>query len=80
VELTHRQLHDQGSRALLGHARGGEHVLKRFFALRRREDGQTMAKYGVVLSIITLAVIASITLLSDNVVSAPRSVASVLPG
>jgi Flp pilus assembly pilin Flp len=49
-------------------------------ALRRREDGQTMAEYGVVLSVITLAVIASITLLSDNVLSALLSVASVLPG
>ena len=48
-------------------------------SLRRREDGQTMAEYGVVLSVITLAVITSITLLSDNVVSALESVASVLP-
>jgi Flp pilus assembly pilin Flp len=49
-------------------------------ALRRCEDGQTMAEYGVVLSVITLLVIGSITLLSDNVVSALQSVASVLPG
>ena len=49
-------------------------------ALDRGEDGQTMAEYGVVLSVITLLVIGSITLLSDNVVSALESVASVLPG
>ena len=49
-------------------------------ALSRGEDGQTMAEYGVVLSVITLLVIGSITLLSDNVVSALESVASVLPG
>jgi Flp pilus assembly pilin Flp len=49
-------------------------------AIHRREDGQTMAEYGVVLSVITLLVIGSITLLSDNVVSALQSVASVLPG
>jgi Flp pilus assembly pilin Flp len=49
-------------------------------ALRRGEHGQTMAEYGVVLSVITLLVIGSITLLSDNVVSALESVASVLPG
>jgi Flp pilus assembly pilin Flp len=57
-------------------------VFRRAFAaaLRRREDGQTMAEYGVVLSVITLAVIASITLLSDNVLSALQSVASILPG
>jgi Flp pilus assembly pilin Flp len=51
-----------------------------FAAHRRREDGQTMAEYGVVLSVITLLVIGSITLLSDNVVSALQSVASVIPG
>ena len=49
-------------------------------AIDRGEDGQTMAEYGVVLSVITLLVIGSITLLSDNVVSALESVASVLPG
>jgi Flp pilus assembly pilin Flp len=49
-------------------------------APRRREDGRTMAEHGVVLSVITLLVIGSITLLSDNVVSALQSVASVLPG
>ncbi|MDX6490900.1 MAG: hypothetical protein QOD43_1145 [Gaiellaceae bacterium] len=51
-----------------------------FAALSGGEDGQTMAEYGVVLSVITLLVIGSITLLSDNVVSALQSVASVLPG
>ncbi len=39
-----------------------------------------MAEYGVVLSVITLAVVASITLLSGNVLSALQSVASILPG
>ena len=36
-------------------------------SLRKREEGQTMAEYGVVLAVITLAVIGAITLLSDNV-------------
>ena len=49
-------------------------------ALGSGEDGQTIAEYGVVLSVITLLVIGSITLLSDNVVSALESVATVLPG
>ena len=49
-------------------------------ALRRREEGQTMAEYGVVLAVITLAVVASMTLLSDNVRSALESVANILPG
>ena len=48
-------------------------------ALHRREDGQTMAEYGVVLAVITLAVIGAITLLSDNVRNALESVANVLP-
>jgi Flp pilus assembly pilin Flp len=49
-------------------------------ALRRREDGQTMAEYGVVLAVITLAVVASMALLSDNVRGAIESVANMLPG
>jgi pilus assembly protein Flp/PilA len=49
-------------------------------ALRRREEGQTMAEYGVVLSVITLAVIAAISLLSTNVQNAIENVAGLLPG
>jgi Flp pilus assembly pilin Flp len=48
-------------------------------ALRRREEGQTMAEYGVVLAVITLAVIAAITLLAGNVSNAINSVANILP-
>jgi Flp pilus assembly pilin Flp len=70
--------------------KGGELVLKLFAftqafsasavdALRRREEGQTMAEYGVVLAVITLAVIAAISLLSDNVRNAIESVANILP-
>lgn len=73
------------------HAKGGELVLKLFAftqalaassvdALRRREDGQTMAEYGVVLAVITIAVIGAITLLSDNVRNAIENVAGILPG
>ena len=36
-------------------------------SLRRREEGQTMAEYGIVLAVITIAVIGAITLLADNV-------------
>jgi Flp pilus assembly pilin Flp len=70
-------------------AKGGELVLKllaftqAFAANRadalRREEGQTMAEYGVVLAVITLAVVAAISLLSDNVRSALESVANILP-
>jgi pilus assembly protein Flp/PilA len=47
--------------------------------LRTREEGQTMAEYGVVLAVITLAVIAAITLLAGNVSNALNAVAGVLP-
>ena len=46
----------------------------------KREEGQTMAEYGVVLAVITLAVIGAITLLSDNVRAAIENVAGILPG
>jgi Flp pilus assembly pilin Flp len=45
----------------------------------RREEGQTMAEYGVVLAVITLAVVAAITLLSTTVQNAIEQVAGVLP-
>ena len=49
-------------------------------ALRKREEGQTMAEYGVVLAVITLAVIVAISLLSDRVKGAITSVANIMPG
>ena len=49
-------------------------------SLRRREEGQTMAEYGIVLAVITIAVIGAITLLADNVRGALESVAGILPG
>jgi Flp pilus assembly pilin Flp len=48
--------------------------------LRRGEDGQTMAEYGVVLAVIVIAVVGAITLLSSNVRDALTSVAGLLPG
>ena len=48
-------------------------------ALKQREEGQTMAEYGVVLAVITLAVIGAITLLSSNVRNAISNVANTLP-
>ena len=45
----------------------------------RREEGQTMAEYGVVLSVITLVVIAAFALLSTNVQNTIESVASLFP-
>jgi Flp pilus assembly pilin Flp len=50
------------------------------YAAQASEEGQTMAEYGVVLAVITLAVITAITLLSTHVRSAISSVANILPG
>ena len=58
-------------------------MLKLFTFLQvaaKREEGQTMAEYGVVLAVITLAVIGAITLLADNVRGALENVAGILPG
>jgi Flp pilus assembly pilin Flp len=44
-------------------------------ALRKREDGQTMAEYGVVLAVITIAVFGALTLLSGNITNAITRVA-----
>jgi Flp pilus assembly pilin Flp len=49
-------------------------------SLRKREEGQTMAEYGVVLAVITLLVVGAITLLSTNIQNAIESVAGILPG
>jgi Flp pilus assembly pilin Flp len=49
-------------------------------ALRNREDGQTMTEYGITLAVITIAIIAAISLLSENVRSAIVNVANILPG
>jgi len=46
----------------------------------RREEGQTMAEYGVVLAVIVLTVIVAITALSTSVRGAISSVANILPG
>ena len=43
--------------------------------LRSREDGQTMAEYGVVLAVITIAVFGALALLSGNIVGAVNRVA-----
>ncbi len=44
-------------------------------ALKKREEGQTMAEYGVVLAVITIAVFGALTLLSGNITTAISRVA-----
>jgi Flp pilus assembly pilin Flp len=50
-------------------------VQKLFTALQSREEGQTMAEYGVVLAVITIAVFGALTLLSGNIEAAVTRVA-----
>ena len=53
-------------------------LLHLFYDLRNREDGQTMAEYGVVLAVITLLVIGAFTALSGGISGAINSVTSIL--
>ena len=47
-------------------------------SLRRHEDGQTMAEYGVVLAVITVAVFVALGFLSDAIVAAVDEVTALL--
>jgi len=47
-----------------------------FASARKREEGQTMAEYGVVLAVITIAVFGALALLSGNIVTAINRVAA----
>jgi pilus assembly protein Flp/PilA len=63
--------------------KGVNQVLKLFnyaYSLRRNEDGQTMAEYGVVLAVITLAIIGTLTALGTNVDSKIAEVVTNLGG
>ena len=61
-------------RARLIRRREVNQLLKLFDAFKR-EDGQTMAEYGVVLAVITIAVFGALALLSGNIVTAVTRVA-----
>ena len=47
-------------------------------ALKKREDGQTMAEYGVVLAVITAGIIVALTALSGGISGALDSVTGML--
>ena len=59
-------------------------MLKLFVAIQsklaevRGEEGQTMAEYGVVLAVITLAIVATLVLLSDGINGALEEVTGIL--
>ena len=48
-------------------------------SLKKRENGQTMAEYGVVLAVITLVVVVAITALSGKISGAIDAVSAILP-
>ena len=51
-------------------------VLEAADVLRRREEGQTMAEYGVILAVITAAIITALVFLSGNIADVLNRVAS----
>jgi Flp pilus assembly pilin Flp len=63
-------------------ARGGEsHMTIRTWidSLRTREEGQTMAEYGVVLGVITIAAVGAFLLLGERIDDAINAVIAFLP-
>lgn len=50
-------------------------IIEKLYSLAGRQDGQTMAEYGVVLAVITIAVFGALALLSGNIVNAVTRVA-----
>jgi Flp pilus assembly pilin Flp len=46
----------------------------------RKEEGQTMAEYGVVLAVITVLTIVALTALSGGITKAINNVTSVITG
>jgi Flp pilus assembly pilin Flp len=46
--------------------------------LARREEGQTMAEYAVILGVITLLVVVALGTLSDAIIAALEEVAGII--
>ena len=45
----------------------------------RRDDGQTMAEYGVILAVVTAAILTALVLLAGSIVDAMERVSALLP-
>jgi Flp pilus assembly pilin Flp len=54
-------------------------MLDQLRAVRKREEGQTMAEYGVVLAVICVATVAVFTALSGGISGSLNKVLSLLP-
>ncbi len=52
--------------------------MQKFFARLEREEGQTMAEYGVVLAVITVAIVGVLMLLSQSIQDAISQVISAI--
>ncbi|HEU4450588.1 MAG TPA: hypothetical protein VFR63_11500 [Gaiellaceae bacterium] len=53
-------------------------MFKSIVTLSKREDGQTMAEYGVVLAVITIAVVVALAALSGAITEALNAVAGII--
>ena len=53
-------------------------AMKLYWTFRKRQDGQTMAEYAVVLGVITLAVVGVFTALAGGINGAITSVTSAI--
>jgi Flp pilus assembly pilin Flp len=58
---------------------GQTYVMEKYDALRNSEEGQTMAEYGVVLTVIAIGVIIALTALSGGIGRALDAVTSKFP-
>jgi Flp pilus assembly pilin Flp len=54
--------------------------LQSLYARLQREDGQTMAEYGVILAVITAGVLVAVGALSGGISTALNAVTAVLNG
>jgi Flp pilus assembly pilin Flp len=58
---------------------GQTYVMEKYDALRNSEEGQTMAEYGVVLTVIAIGVIIALTALSGGIGRALDAVTAKFP-
>ena len=58
---------------------GQTYAMEKFDALRNSEEGQTMAEYGVVLGVITIAAVGAFLALGGRIDDAINAVVALLP-
>lgn len=82
IHLSVLGVADPRAHARSDSTKGGDEMTFRNYLdlLRNREEGQTMAEYGVVLAVITIAGLAAFQLLGGSISNAINQVAGMLPG